>query len=159
MPPAGLATAGGLFYLHVNFGRLHNTGHRRSYPRHGRHHRRSNNQRKIELYLERKNKSVGGRFCYTIVTDFRKSVAIPLLSDSTKLGKSHNIKYIQSLPYILHRKISPNTTDLYSDASILPRILSAAFHISLSKPISAVFMVAIMQQFYVKIQNPSNYSY
>ena len=54
--------------------------------------------------MERKNKSVGGRFCYTIVTDFRKSVAIPLLSDSTKLGKSHNIKYIQSLPYILHRE-------------------------------------------------------
>ena len=44
-------------------------------------------------------------FCYTIVTDFRKSVAIPLLSGSTKLGKSHNIKYIQSLPYILHRQI------------------------------------------------------
>ena len=26
MPPAGLATAGGLFYLYANFGRLHNTG-------------------------------------------------------------------------------------------------------------------------------------
>ena len=115
MPPAGLATAGGLFYLHVNFGRLHNTGHRRSYPRHGRHHRRSNNQRKIELYLERKNKSVGGRFCYTIVTDFRKSVAIPLLSGSTKLGKSHNIKYIQSLPYILHRKVR-HKNQVFSDS-------------------------------------------
>lgn len=118
MPPAGLATAGGLFYLHVNFGRLHNTGHRRSYPRHGRHHRRSNKQRKIELYLERKNKSVGGRFCYTIVTDFRKSVAIPLLSDSTKLGKSHNIKYIQSLPYILYWEvIEVPTEDLKSKDS------------------------------------------
>lgn len=42
------------------------------------------------------------------------------------------------------RKISHSTTDLYSEASRFPRNKSAAFHISFSKPISAVlFFLAI----------------
>lgn len=89
MPPAGLATAGGLFYLYANFGILHNTRHRRSYQRCMRHNRRSNNQRKIGLYLEKQNKSVGSHFCYMIVTNFRKIVAIPLLINSTKSSNLH----------------------------------------------------------------------
>ena len=41
------------------------------------------------------------------------------------------------------RKIRPNTTFLYSDASILPRSTHAAFQICFSKPISALFPLAI----------------
>ena len=42
------------------------------------------------------------------------------------------------------RKISPKTIFLYSEASILPRSLSAALQISFSKPTLAVFMSSIL---------------
>src|SRR5699024_6521926 len=41
------------------------------------------------------------------------------------------------------KKISPSTTDLYSDASILPRSTHAASQICFSKPISLVLRSAI----------------
>ena len=42
--------------------------------------------------FEQQNKSVGSHFCYTIVTNFRKIVAIPLLINSTKFDNMHYIR-------------------------------------------------------------------
>lgn len=64
----------------------------------------------------------------------------PVFLEAFALG--HQLScFCSNLSEMYFRKMSPSTTFLYSDASMLPRSLSAAFQICCSKPISAVLSV------------------
>ena len=71
------------------------------------------------------------------------------LSSSKPSPSSTSSLYLASKRSEMYfRKISPRTTDLYSEASRFPRSKSAAFHISFSKPISAVLFFFAIRLYY-----------